>query len=310
MNQSLRSATAKYLSSCTTPASRTKNIQHLRTWQTYCTEAGISLLDVRGDNAQAFVEWMLLRYTPESTRLRAMGVRRWLDALVASRVIRGHGFGHVVLPPEGKRKTAQRALSDDEVRLLMSEAAKLGPRWEWLVGMLCFGGVEVAEILRIRSTDVRTWEGRTLVRVRTQTRKDREIPVNGRLEVLTVGLAAVFAPTTGLFGKTNAKSVREQLGKLTTATLGRNVTARQLRATAIARQYERGVPIPVIAKWLGLGHEKQVRLILGLEFRSPVEDVTDEDVAEQIVLEDDGDRFGSGSPADVLLDSMPDEGSE
>jgi hypothetical protein len=76
---------------------------------------------------------------------------------------------------------------DDEMVLVMSAFSKRGPRWEWLAAMVAWGGCDCAEALRIRKTDVRTWEGKTLVTVRSRRGNRREIPVDGRLEVLTFG---------------------------------------------------------------------------------------------------------------------------
>jgi len=188
--------------------------------------------------------------------------------------------------------------SDDEMRLVVEKAAEMGPRWEWIVSMIGWAGCDCGEILRVTKQDVRTWEGRTLVKVQSRRGRFREIPVDGRLEVLTLGLAAVFAPSTSLAGVSSSSYAAQTVNKVAKAAVGRSVTVHDMRRWAVRRQFERGVDVAVIARWLGHSTDQWVRDTLKL---NPVGDVTFQDVVEQIVVEPDGERFGSGSERDSRL---------
>jgi hypothetical protein len=126
----------------------------------------------------------------------------------------------------------------------------------------------------------------------------REIPVDGRLEVLTLGLAAVFAPSTSLAGVSSTSYAAQTVNRLAKAAVGRSVTVHDMRRWAVRRQFERGVEPAVIARWLGHSHDQWVRDTLLL---NPVGDVSFQDVVDQILVEPDGDRFGSGSERDSQL---------
>lgn len=302
----LKTVTAQYLSPMSVET-RKATLRHLRTWQKFCDTHGFHVLDGRVQNAEAFADHLRTTYTPKSAFNRFVAVRAWFDLLARERVIKAHGFGAVeFLSPDITPKPV-RILPDAALERIMEAAKGHGPRVEWLMGMLCFAGVDISEACQVRSTDIRTWEGRTLVRIRTSSRLTREVPVNGRLEVLTLGLAAVFAPTTRLVG-TNRPKANEMVREITLEALGEPYVPRELRRTAIERQLRRGVDLAVVARWLGYDEVGQLRRLIGQV--DPVALVTDSDVVEKIVVEDDGDRFGSGSAPDVLLDSGDDEGTE
>jgi integrase len=189
--------------------------------------------------------------------------------------------------------------TDEEMRAIVEGAATLGPRWEWVVSMIGWAGCDCGEILRVTKQDVRTWNGRTLVKVVSRRGRAREIPVDGRLEVLTLGLAAVFAPSTSLAGVSSTSYAAQTVNRLAKAAVGRSVTVHDMRRWAVRRQFERGVDPAVIARWLGHSHDQWVRDTLLL---NPVGDVSFQDVVDQILVEPDGDRFGSGSERDSQLD--------
>jgi integrase len=272
------------------------------TWQRWCQAHGVHALDGSALNAQLFSEWLEMQYTSSSVLSRYSGVTRWFDALLAEGVIKGHGFRNVKLPKRVRSMSRVVIPTESELGLLMDAAAKKGPRWEWVAGMVAYGGLDVAEAMRVRSTDIRTWEGRTLVKVVSRRGNRREVPVDGRLEVVTLGLAAVFAPTSPMGPSLTGKYVAEALGVLAREACGRPITVQDLRRYAVKRQAERGVPIPVIAKWLGHTTDLWVRQTLGM--LNPVAEVSQADVVEMILVEPDGGRFGSGSAPDSLLDGI------
>lgn len=302
----LKTVTATYLSAMS-QESRRVVLRHLRAWQRFCDTHGFHVLDGRVQNAEAFADFLRTNYTPKSAFNRFVAVRAWMDVLTRERVIKSHGFGAVEFSQPVLPVRPVRVLADSDLEKIMEVAKGHGPRIEWLMGMLCFAGVDIPEACQVRSTDIRTWEGRTLVRIRTSSRLTREVPVNGRLEVLTLGLSAVFAPTTRLVGVNRPKAT-DLVREITTEALGEYFVARELRRTAIERQLRRGVELPVVAKWLGYEEVGQLRKLLG--YADPVAFVSDTDLVEKIVVEDDGDRFGSGSAPDVFLDSGDDEGTE
>ena len=274
------------------------------TWQRWCVLVDIHPLDCTQLNAQLFVDWMVSQYTSASVSSRVCGVARWMDALVAGGVVRSHGLHSVKLPKRVVALSSDCLPSDDEMVLVMSAFADRGPRWEWLAAMVAWGGCDCAEALRVRKTDVRTWEGKTLITVRSRRGNKREIPVDGRLEVLTLGLTAVFAATTTLGGTFGSKYATETINEVASAAAGRRLTVQDMRRWAVRRQYERGVPTAVIAKWLGHTNDRYVRQTLRL--LNPVSLVSQADVIAQIVVEPDGGRFGSGSAPDSVISHISD----
>lgn len=157
------------------------------------------------------------------------------------------------------------------------------------------------------SADVRSVDGRTVVRVVSRRGTRRDVHVNGRLEVLTLGLAAVFAPSTSLGGSVTSRVSADrrsdyaarQVGEIASKALGRAVTVQDLRRSAVQRQFERGVPVEVIAKWLGHASDRWVRETVGL--RNPVALVSAAEVFESIVVE----PGVSGSLPDYERDLRP-----
>lgn len=278
---------------------RARYKKDIQTWMRWCSDAGVHALDGSTVNAQAFSEWLLGRYTSSSVHSRYSGVVGWFDALVAEGVLKGHGFRNVKLPPRQRVVERLTIPTENELTLIMEAAGARGPRWEWLVGMIAYAGLDCAEASRVKSTDVRTWEGRTLIRIANRRGRVREVPVDGRLEVLTLGLASVFAPTTPLGVGVTARYASEQVNVLAGEATGRRITVQDLRRFAVKRQAERGVPIPVIAAWLGHTTDQWVRATLRLQ--NPVAEVSPAEVRELIVVEPDGMRFGSGSEPDSRL---------
>lgn len=304
---SVRSATARFLGSKASIHTRRRYKKDIMTWQRFCAEAGCHSLDGSAPRAQAFADWLAERYTPVSVHSRISGVRQWFDHLMSEGIIVGHGFREARCVKRVRADIKLLPLSDEQLVAIVNAAAVKGPRWEWLMGMVAFCGLDCAEALRVRSADVRSWEGRTLVRVKSRRGTVRDVPVNGRLELLTLGLASVFAPTTSLGGSaTSLSSDRRsdyasvQLGKIASAAVGSPVSVQDLRRAAVRRQFERGVPIAVIAKWMGHATERWVSETLGL--RNPVDAVSGDDVINSIVVEPDGDRFGAGRAPDSLVD--------
>lgn len=268
-------------------------------WQRWCRENDVHALDGSALNATLFIEWLEGNYSSSSVLSRFSGVSRWFDHLLEHGVIKGHGFRNVKRPKRVREFSSFRIPTESEMELLLEHAAAVGVRWEWLVGMMAYCGLDSAEALRIKSSHIRTWEGRTLVTVSSRRGKRREVPVDGRLEVLTLGLASVFGPTTPLAGSLTSDWVQKRLKALSVASVGRHVTVQDLRRHATMRQAERGVPVAVIAKWLGHSTDEWVRTTLGME--NPVAEVSTADVVELIVVEPNGDRFGAGLAPDSLI---------
>jgi len=269
-------------------------------WQRWCSEFGVHPLDGSAVNAGLFLEWLQASYSQSSYLSRFSGVSRWFDYLLEHDVIKGHGFRNVKRPKRVRNFSAVRIPTPAELEALLERAAERGVRWEWLVGMMAYCGMDSAEALRVTSAHVRTWEGRTLVTVSSRQNRRREVPVDGRLEVLTLGLASVFGPTTPLAGKLTSDWVQKYLKILSVKAVGRHITVQDLRRHAVMRQAERGVPVPVIAKWLGHKTDEWVRTTLGME--TSVEAVSTADVIDQILVEPDGDRFGAGREPGSLID--------
>jgi integrase len=294
----VRGVTANFLSGYRSVDTRKRYKKDIMTWQRWCTEMGVHPLDCTTAHAQAFVDWMAAKYTPGSVASRRTGVAKWFDALVEAGVVPVHGLHSVDVPKRAPRAPFTGMPSDDEMRSIVEGAATLGPRWEWVVSMIGWAGCDCGEILRVTKQDVRTWNGRTLVKVVSRRGRAREIPVDGRLEVLTLGLAAVFAPSTSLAGVSSTSYAAQTVNRVARGAVGRSVTVHDMRRWAVRRQFERGVEPAVIARWLGHSTDQWVRDTLML---NPVGDVSFQDVVDQILVEPDGDRFGSGSERDSLL---------
>lgn len=292
----VRASTARFLGKQQSPNTRARYKKDILTWKRFCAEHDFHPLDGGYFAAQTFSEWLEAQYTSSSVHSRYSGVTRWFDQLLRDGVIKNHGFRNVTLPKRDRTPPRVRIPTEDEIVALVEAASKRGPRWEWLVSIMAYGGVECAEALRIRSTDVRTWEGRTLVRVTSRAGYKREIPVDGRLEVLTLGLAGVFAPTTPLGPNVKTRHLSDRVSEFAKEGPARKITIPDLRRFAIQRQALRGVPIPVIAKWLGHRDDEQVRHTLRIA--NPIDEVTPADVIELILVEPDGGRFGSGRASD------------
>jgi hypothetical protein len=77
------------------------------------------------------------------------------------------------------------------------------------------------------------------------------------------------------------------------------LNVQDMRRWAVRRQHERGVPVPVIAKWLGHTTDRWVRQTLRLT--DAVAEVTAAEVISSILVEPDGDRFGSGQAPDSII---------
>lgn len=307
----VRSSTARFLGSLPSVHTRRRYKKDIMTWQRFCVLADINALDGSAENAQAFLDWLSTQYTPKSAVSRSSGVRRWFDALLADGIIKGHGFRNIKSIPIPKNQVQLEELTENDLALIMTEAKSKGPRWEWLVGMIAYCGVDAAEALRVRCTDIMTVDARTVIAITSRRGTKRRIPVNGRLEMLTLGLASVFAPTTSLGG--SIMSVRgadkrsdyacTQVGKIATAALGRRVTVQDLRRNAVVRQYRRGIEIPVIAKWMGHATDRWVKETLGLA--NPVDSVTQDDVLSQIVVEPGDALIERDLGFDSQLDACP-----
>jgi len=301
---SVRSITAHHLGAYASIHTRKRYKKDIVTWQRWCGLVDVHPLDCTQVNAQLFVDWMVLQYTSASVSSRVCGVAKWMDALVVGGVVKSHGLHSVKLPKRVVVLSSDCLPTDDEMVQVMRAFAWRGPRWEWLAAMVAWGGCDCAEALRVRKTDVRTWEGKTLVTVRSRRGNRREIPVDGRLEVLTLGLTAVFAATTTLGGTFGSKYATETINEVASGAVGRRLTVQDMRRWAVQRQYDRGVSVAVIAKWLGHTSERNVRQTLRL--LDPVALVSQADVVAQIVVEPDGDRFGSGSVHDSVILHMAD----
>ena len=301
---SVRTITAHHLGAYASIHTRKRYKKDIVTWQRWCGLVDIHPLDCTQVNAQLFVDWMVLQYTSASVASRVCGVAKWMDALVAGGVVKSHGLHSVKLPKRVVVLSFDCLPSDDEMVQVMRAFAWRGPRWEWLAAMVAWGGCDCAEALRVRKTDVRTWEGKTLVTVRSRRGNRREIPVDGRLEVLTLGLTAVFAATTTLGGTFGSKYATETINEVASTAVGRRLTVQDMRRWAVHRQFQRGVSTAVIAKWMGHTNDRYVRQTLRL--LDPVALVSQADVVAQIVVEPDGERFGSGSAPDSVISHMAD----
>lgn len=295
----VRGVTARYLGGFQSPQTRLRYKKDIMLWQKFCLENGYHALNCQTAICQEFVNWMALTKTPGSVRARVAGVSGWFDAMVAARIVPSNGMRGVKTPKLGAYCPSESPVGDADVDLVMRKLADVGPRWEWLLGMVAFGGCEPVDAVRVRGVDVRTWEGRTLVRVRSRYGHVREIPVDGRLEVLTLGLSQVFAPSSPLGGVSSPVYVANKLRKVASEAVGRPVTMMDLRRYAIRRQYARGVAPEVIAAWLGHNQDLFVRRTLGLP--SAVKAVKQQQMLDSIVIEDDGGRFGSGLAPDSLI---------
>lgn len=283
----VRGVTARFLGGFKSPQTRLRYKKDIMLWQKFCEENAVHPLDARAVNCEAFVEWLSARCNPASVRARRSGVSGWFNALVRARIIPANGMLGLEMPKMTQTSVPACVVSEEDVVLVMKRFSELGPRWEWLVGMVVYGGCDVAEALRIRGSDVRIWEGRTTIRVRTRHGTTRDIPVDGRLEVLTVGLSEVFAPSSPLAGLTSTQHVCTRLSKLASEAVGYRLTVQELRRFAVRRQAARGVPPEVIAKWLGHSEDRWVRKTLGLP--SLVSEVVWEDVVSSIVVGTDGE---------------------
>lgn len=295
----IRTVTANFLGSYASTHTRKRYKKDIVTWQRWCADHGVHPLDCSAENAQRFADWMSANYTPTSVASRVCGVTKWFDALVDARILKSHGLHSVRLPKRSVQLNPDTIPSDDDMMLVMAQAAELGPRWEWLAGMVAWAGCDCQEALRVRGMDVRTWEGKTLVTVRSRKGNRREIPVDGRLEVLTVGLQAVYASHTPLAGTVTSEWATIKLGEVASRAVGRRLNVQDMRRWAVRRQHERGVPVPVIAKWLGHTTDRWVRQTLRLT--DAVAEVTAADVISSILVEPDGDRFGSGQAPDSII---------
>lgn len=281
----VRSSTARFLGSKASVHTRRRYKKDILTWQRFCKEHGVHALDGSVVNAQAFADWLAVQYTPLSVNSRFSGVKKWFDHLLADGIVKGHGFREAKVVKRVYSPVTVGTVSDADLELILDEAAGKGPRWEWLVGMVGFAGVDCAEALRVRPLDVRTWDGRTVVRVTSRRGTQRDVVVSGRLEVLTLGLAAVFAPTSSMGGSSVASRSADrrsdyasvQVGRIASAALGRSVTVQDLRRSAVRRQFERGVAPHVIAAWLGHATDRWVKECLGV--KNPVAEVSREEVA-------------------------------
>lgn len=292
----VRGVTVRYLGGLGSPQTRLRYKKDIMLWQRFCEDHGYHALDCRTVVCQEFVDWLASSRTAGSARARVCGVSGWFDALVDARIVPSNGMRGVKLPRSGPYVAAPDVVSDDDVAAIVRSVAELGPRWEWMLGMVAFAACEPVDVVRIRGVDVRTWEGRTLVRVRSRYGKVREVPVDGRLEVLTLGLSEVFAPSSPLGGVTAPVYMANKLRKRASDVLGRNVTMMDLKRYAVRRQYARGVAPEVIARWMGHSSDALVRRTLGLP--SAVSAVSRDEMLGSIVVEDDGGRFGSGRAPD------------
>lgn len=299
----VRGVTARFLGGYKSPQTRLRYKKDIMLWQKFCEENAVHPLDARAVNCQAFIDWLSGRCSPASVRARRSGVSSWFNALVRARIIPANGMLGVDLPERDEKPVYACVVSDEDVSRIMEHVSQLGPRWEWLVGMVVYGGCDVAEALRVRGADVSTREGRTTIHVRTRHGSVRRIPVDGRLEVLTIGLSQVFAASSPLSGLTNNQHASNKLANVVSEAVGRRVTAQDLRRFAVKRQADRGVSPEVIARWLGHSEDRWVRRTLGLD--SSVAGVSWEDVTNSIVVEIDGGRFGSGNEPDSTILDVP-----
>lgn len=282
----VRQATATFLSSKASVHTRRRLKKDIVTWQKYCASVGVHPLDGSVANAQGFFHYLSASYSPSSAISKFSGVRTWFDCLLDHGIIKGHGFRETKRAKLPKKAIQVVEFSDDELQQIMDCAGKRGPRWEWVVAMVAYCGVDAAEALRVRSIDVEQVDGRTIVNIVSRRGTRRKLAVHGRLELLTLGLASVFAPTTSLAGPVASAVPRSdytavQVGKIATAALGRRVSLQDLRRNAVVRQYRRGVEPAVIAKWMG--HSKDEWVKQTISYVNPVASVSVADVFDQIV---------------------------
>ena len=268
-------------------------------WQRWCKENGVHALDANWRHCQAFIDDLRGKYAATSVQSRVSALTCWFDALMKAGIIHGHGWRDAWTPRPFRRVETPYVPSELELRKIMDEAGKAGPRWEWLVGMVAYCALEPAEALRVRGMDVRTVDGQTLVRVRGRAERARDVAVSGRLEVLSLGLAAVFAASSPLFGVVTPEYVSGRIKRFTMAAIGQPLNAQVLRRASVHRQYQRGVDPLIISKWLGHTNERWVRRVLALPSR--LRQVSLEDVIAAIAVEDDGGRFGAGVETDSTL---------
>lgn len=295
----VRSATAQFLASKRSLDTRERYKKDIVMWQRWCKDNGVHALDANWKNCQAFIDFLRERYAPSSVQSRVSALTSWFDALMKAGIVHGHGWRDAWVPKPFRRLEAPYVPSEDELRALMDTAATAGPRWEWLAGMIAYCALEPAEALRVRGMDVRTVDGQTLVRVRGRAERGRDVAVSGRLEVLSLGLAAVFAPQSPLLGVLTPEQVNNRLKRFTEKAFGQVMTAQLLRRASVYRQYQRGVDPLIISKWLGHTNERWVRRVLCLPSR--LRQVSQAEVIAAIAVEDDGGRFGAGNETDSSL---------
>lgn len=296
----VKGVTAQFLSRHESRFTRYRYRRDIQLWRRFCAETDRHALDGSVDAGQAFWHWMEAQYPVMSCKTRFSGVVQWFDALVEGRIVKGHGLRQVKKTPTKRYRSPEvRRFSDDEIIALMEWFRRKSPRYEWFVGMVAYCGLDCGEVLRIRSSDVRYWDGRCLVKVVNRHGRSREVPVSGRLEVLTLGLSEIYGPTVPLCGVQNSQYVIDLLKLGTQEVLGKRITFLELKRWAVWRQYDRGVPIPVLAKWLGHRTEKWVRMTLRVD--SDVWATKPEDVFAAIDTAIDGHSHGSGQKPDSLL---------
>ncbi len=298
----VRAATARFLASQKSVHTRSRYKKDIITWKKFCQESDLHALDGSFLNAQLFSEWLEERYTPSSAISRFSGTTRWFDALLHEGIVKGHGFREVTLPKRVRKLSKVSMPTEDEMAAMMKAAESKGIRWEWALGMVAYCGLDCAEVTRIRSTDVRTWEGQTLIRVRSRAGHVREVPVNGRLEVLSIGLSGVFAPTTALAPTDSSQYLTMGLGSVSLKAIGRKVTVQDLRRFAVKRQADRGVPVPVIAKWVGHTTDLWVRQTLNM--LNDVSSITQQQVNEMIRVELGDEPSAVHHASDSRLDAV------
>jgi len=295
----VRSVTAQFLASKKSLETRDRYKKDIVLWQRWCKENGVHALDANWKHCQAFIDFLRERYAPSSVQSRVSALTSWFDALMKAGIVHGHGWRDAWVPKPFRRLEAPYVPSEDELRAIMDAAGKAGPRWEWLVGMVAYCALEPAEALRVRGMDVRTVNGQTLLRVRGRAERARDVAVSGRLEVLSLGLAAVFAPTSPLAGGLTPDRASVRVKRFVEAAIGRPLTAQELRRASVYRQYRRGVDPLIISKWLGHTNERWVRRVLSLPSR--LKTVSQDEVIAAIAVEDDGGRFGSGDETDSTV---------
>lgn len=309
----VKSVTAQFLSQYESRFSRYRYRKDIQLWRRFCDETGRHPLDGSVDSGQAFWHWMEAQFPLMSCKSRFSGVLQWFDALVEGRIIKGHGLRTVKKTPgKYKPKRPPRKLDDAELDVLLAWFRRKGPKYEWFVAMVAYCSLTPAEVLAVRKSDVRYWDGRCLLTVRNRKGWRREIPLTGRLEMLTVGLGEVFGPTVPLCGFQTAEHMIDLLKKASTEVLDKSVTFFELRRNAVIRQSDRGVPPAVLAKWLGHRTDKWVRITCRID--GDVWATTPEQVFEHVDVSMDSRSYGSRGgyePTDALLQDFaptPDDG--